>query len=52
MGLCVCLGACVCGAVSLTMSYLAYSHLEELENRCQSNQCNKVTTDKVTNDKK
>ena len=43
MGLCVCLGACVCGAVSLTISYLAYNHLEDLENSCQSN---KGTTDK------
>ena len=46
MGLCVCLGACVCGAVSLTISYLVYNHMEELENSCQSNKCNAVTTDK------
>ena len=46
MGLCVCLGACVCGAVTLTMSYLAYNHMEELETRCIDNQCNKGMVDK------
>jgi len=51
MGLCVCVGACVCGAVAFMMSYVTYNNLEELENRCIANQCNKDTIDKETTGK-
>ena len=39
MGLCMCIGACVCWAVTLAMSYVSYNHIQELENSCNNEMC-------------